>query len=71
LVKNHDPLSPKFRKAFGQEDTIKGLPCDGVKSFAEIQLENSSRGRTLVTGLNNVRNVDKVSAIERPEINPV
>jgi hypothetical protein len=60
VVEKADPRAPKFRKAFSTHDAVKGVPADGVKGFAEIQLKNSGRSCTFVTTLHDVSGVDKV-----------
>jgi hypothetical protein len=59
-IEQGDPGSPKIGEAFGKQDTIVGLPANGVKSFPEVQFENGSRSRSPVTSLDDISGIDKV-----------
>jgi hypothetical protein len=60
LVEHFNPTPPESRKPFFKENAVQGIPADGVESFAEVQLKNSGRSRTLVTALHDVSRVNKV-----------
>jgi hypothetical protein len=60
LIKHFDPRSPEIGEAFGEEDAVKSLPADGVKSFPKVKLEDSSRGGAPMAGLDNIGRIDKV-----------
>jgi hypothetical protein len=59
-VEHLNPRAPKGREPLRKQDAIQSIPTDGVKSFAEIELEDRSRGGALVTRLNDIGSVDKV-----------
>jgi hypothetical protein len=65
VVERANPSTPTLGEAFGTEDLIQGLPTDGVKGFAKVKLEDSSRGRAAMAGLDDVSGIDKVFS-DRP-----
>jgi hypothetical protein len=60
IVEQGDPGSPKVWEAFGKQDTVEGLPANGVEGLSEVQFENSSGSRSPVTSLDNIRGVNEV-----------
>jgi hypothetical protein len=60
LIKHFDPGPPEIGEAFCEKDAVKSLPADGVKSFPKVKLEDNSRGRAPVAGLDNISRIDKV-----------
>ena len=42
-VDEPDPSPPKYREAFGLQDSVKSIPANGVKGFPKVEFENHSR----------------------------
>jgi hypothetical protein len=60
MVQQGNPVAPQGRESFGQKDAIKRVPADGIKSFSEVQHENSSRSGAAVASLDNIGSIDKI-----------